>query len=125
MGDQHTRGRMLHSLWAACFNGGGWVDEAPAWEDFDEAGHVAWEANAVQIARNIKVAVAAPELLTAAERVIAAHDEVNAWMALGWPARTLVQEPNRNTARAAFDCLRAAIALATSPAPQPTEGNGG
>lgn len=49
-------------------------------------------------------------LLSAAKRVLVAYDEVNAWMALGWPARTLVAEPNRNAARASFDALRAAVA---------------
>lgn len=60
------------------------------------------------------VAVATPDrLLDAAKRVLAAHDEVNAWMALGWPARTLVAEPSRTAAAAAFQALRAAVTNAS------------
>lgn len=52
---------------------------------------------------------AATESHEAARRVIAAHDEVDAWMALGWPARTLVEEPSREKARAAFAALRSSV----------------
>jgi hypothetical protein len=54
----------------------------------------------------------ADALLAAAKRVMAAKDEVEAWLALGWPARTLVPEPDRRAAEAAFAALRAAIARA-------------
>lgn len=62
--DPWSPGRHLHAIFAAHFNGGGWV-EAPDWSDFDDEGQANWEALAQAIARHVKAASRAVELFQA------------------------------------------------------------
>ena len=58
-------------------------------------------------------------LLGAATRVMKAHDAITEYLKVGMPARSLLIEPDRAEATAAFNDLRAAIARATNTEPQP------
>lgn len=98
-------GRLLQALHEACFQGGGWVDPL-TWDDYDAEGHALWEVYALVIARNIRVASAAPDLLGA---LILAEDVLSRFPFSSeiWPNGT---HPNTGIER-----IRAAIQKATSP----------